>query len=82
MFFVYILCCADSTYYIGSTNDLERRLHAHNYLKTGAHYTKIRRPVGIVYFEQMETLRDAKRREIALKKLSRTQKEHLVAGGV
>jgi predicted GIY-YIG superfamily endonuclease len=35
MYFVYILTCADTTLYVGSTNDMEKRLHAHNHLKSG-----------------------------------------------
>ncbi len=73
-FFVYILKCNDDTLYVGSTNDLHRRLHQHNNLKSGAHYTKIRRPVELVYFEKLKTLRESKQREHALKKLSRKEK--------
>jgi putative endonuclease len=78
MFYVYILECADHTYYIGSTNDLERRLHQHNFAKSGAHYTKIRRPVGLKYSEEYQTHSEALKREIALKKLTRQQKEKLI----
>ncbi|NDK08338.1 GIY-YIG nuclease family protein [Candidatus Gracilibacteria bacterium] len=76
--FVYILKCSDNTYYCGSTNDIEKRLHEHNNLKSGAHYTKIRRPVEIVYKEQFETLSEARKRECEIKKLSRIQKETLI----
>jgi len=49
--FIYILECADNSYYTGSTNDLERRLWEHqNY--SGANYTKKRLPVKLVYFEE------------------------------
>jgi putative endonuclease len=74
MFYVYILECADGTFYIGSTNDLERRLHSHNHLKSGAHYTKIRRPVAMKYHEAVGSMGDARKRESILKKLSREQK--------
>lgn len=73
-FFVYILHCADNSFYIGSTPDLEKRLHAHNYLKSGAHYTKIRRPVQLIYSENLENLHDARAREAELKRMSRVQK--------
>lgn len=75
---VYILFCADKTLYVGSTNDLDRRLHAHNNLKSGAHYTKIRRPVRLVYSEQFATLSEARRREAELKRLSRAEKLKLI----
>lgn len=78
MFYVYILQCNDNTYYIGSTNDLEKRIHAHNHLKNGAHYTKIRRPVFCVYHEVCESYADARAREAELKRLTRTEKESLI----
>ncbi len=76
---VYILECADGTLYIGSTNDLEKRLHAHNNLKGGAHYTKIRRPVMLKYQEEVGTLGNARKRESELKNLSRAEKLELCA---
>ena len=79
MYFTYILSCADTTLYIGSTNDLEKRLHAHNHLKSGAHYTKIRRPVTLVYKETFETASEAKSREAKLKQLTRAEKLALFA---
>lgn len=77
MFAVYILECADTTYYIGSTSDLDRRLVEHNTSKRGAHYTKIRRPVVLRYSEEVETLGAARKREAVLKKLKREDKEKL-----
>lgn len=77
-FFVYILKCKDDTLYIGSTNDLERRLHQHNNLKSGAHYTKIRRPVELVYSKKLRSLSAARKKENALKKLSRQEKIELI----
>ncbi len=74
MYFVYILECADTTLYTGSTNNLEKRLHQHNNLKRGAHYTKIRRPVVLKYEEHFDTLREAKQREAELKKWTREKK--------
>lgn len=74
MYFVYILECRDQTFYIGSTNNLEKRLHAHNHAKSGAHYTKIRRPVVLKYYEQVETYAKARAREAELKRLSRAEK--------
>lgn len=76
----YILKCADSTLYCGSTNDLEKRLKQHNESKSGAHYTKIRRPVAVVYVEDCETLGAARTREAEIKRLTRKQKLGLIHG--
>jgi putative endonuclease len=76
---VYILECADGTLYVGSTNNLERRLMQHNTSKHGAHYTKIRRPVVLRYTEECSTLGTARSREAAIKKLRREQKMALCA---
>ena len=78
MGYVYILECADGTLYIGSTTNLERRLHEHNTAKNGAHYTKIRRPVLLRYSEEFSTLGEARSREAALKRLTRAQKQALL----
>ena len=78
MYFVYILQCADDSLYVGSTNDLQKRLRAHNSLKSGAHYTKIRRPVVLKYSETFETFGDARKREGELKRLKRSEKLRLV----
>ena len=51
-YYVYILECADKSFYVGCTNNLEKRLLQHNGSKSGAHYTKIRRPVKLVYSEK------------------------------
>lgn len=77
-FFVYILKCSDQTFYIGSTNDLEKRLHQHNNLKSGAHYTKIRRPVKLIYQEEHLNLSAARKRENILKQLTRAEKISLL----
>lgn len=74
MYFVYILECADLTLYIGSTNNIEKRITAHNSSKTGAKYTKARRPVILKYSESFETKSDALKREHELKKLTRQEK--------
>lgn len=76
-FFLYILRCADDTYYVGRTNNLTRRLHAHNHLKSGARYTKMRRPVTIVYSEEHPTLSAVLKREWQVKQLTRQEKEKL-----
>ncbi|HLD01778.1 MAG TPA: GIY-YIG nuclease family protein [Patescibacteria group bacterium] len=76
-FFVYILQCSDATYYIGSTNNIVRRLKEHNTSQKGAHYTKLRRPVFIVYSEKHATLLEARRRELEIKRWERKRKETL-----
>lgn len=77
MGYVYIVECADGTLYIGSTTDIERRIHEHNTAKNGAHYTKIRRPVVLRYSEECTTLGEARSREAALKRLTRLEKQAL-----
>ncbi len=76
-FYIYILRCSDDTYYTGCTSDIERRVRQHNQAKNGAHYTKIRRPVELIYSEQYETLALARKREAAIKKWNRERKERL-----
>ncbi len=77
--FVYILRCADNTLYIGRTSDLQKRLKKHNgEIAGGAKYTRSRRPVSLVFFEEFGTLSEALKREYALKQLSRKQKEELI----
>lgn len=77
MNYTYILKCADGTYYTGWTNDLEKRLAAHN-AGTGAKYTKARRPVELVYYEEAETKEQAMSREWHIKHLTRAEKEKLI----
>jgi DNA-3-methyladenine glycosylase II len=76
----YIVRCADGTLYTGWTNDLARRVQAHNG-GTGAKYTRSRLPVQLVYFEEYEDRGEARRREYAIKQLSRREKERLIGGG-
>lgn len=76
-FFVYILQCSDGTYYVGCTNNLEKRFKQHNESKWGAHYTKIRRPVSLKYSEQFSTLLEARRKEREIKGWRRDKKESL-----
>ncbi len=75
----YILRCSDGTLYTGWTNDIEKRLAAHND-GSGAKYTRGRRPVELVYYEEFATKQEAMRREVAIKKLSRAEKMKLVSG--
>ncbi len=75
--YVYILRCADGTYYTGWTNDPDRRLAAHNAGK-GAKYTRSRLPVERVYCEACGSKGEALSREIQIKNLSRQEKEALI----
>jgi putative endonuclease len=75
----YLLACADGTLYCGVTNDVERRVAAHN-AGRGARYTSGRRPVQLVWSQAFATQGDALRREIAVKRLSKAGKLRLAAG--
>ena len=76
--YTYIVECADGTLYCGWTNDLEKRIKAHNEGK-GAKYTKPRLPVKLVYYEEFETKEEAMSREWNIKQLSRMQKMKLIS---
>lgn len=77
MNYTYILRCGDGSLYTGWTNHLTKRVADHN-AGRGAKYTKAHLPVGLVYYEIFETKEDAMKRECAIKKLSRPQKERLI----
>ena len=81
MYYVYLLRCADGTLYTGFTNDLARRLTAHN-AGRGAKYTRGRRPVELVYWESFSNKSSALRREYAIKQLPRRQKLTLIQSSV
>ena len=74
--FAYILLCADGSYYCGWTNDVAKRLAAHN-AGRGSRYTRNRRPVRPVHLEAFDTREEAMSREWHLKRLSHAQKEAL-----
>ena len=80
MNYTYIVKCRDNTYYPGWTKDLDRRRTAHN-SGTGAKYTRSRRPVCLVYYEAYGTKEEAMRREREIKRMSRKEKEKLIADG-
>lgn len=75
--YMYIVQCADGTLYTGWTNDLEKRIAAHN-AGTGAKYTKSRRPVTLVYYEQFASKQEAMSREYQIKRLTRAEKLSLI----
>lgn len=76
-YYVYMLRCKDNSLYTGITNDLEKRLEAHNSGK-GAKYTRSHRPVTLAYSEKLPDRSSALRREAEIKKLTRQQKEELI----
>lgn len=80
-YFVYIVVCADQSLYVGCTNNLEKRLRQHNNSQFGAHYTKSRRPVKLVYSESFDTLVEARHREIEIKGWRREKKLNLIKFG-
>lgn len=82
--FVYMLECADGSYYTGYATDLEKRLAEHNGVGNtpakralGARYTRGRRPVRLVYQEVHATRSEALKREYAIKRLKRREKDTL-----
>ncbi len=75
--FVYMVECADQTLYTGWTTDVERRLAAHN-AGRGARYTRERRPVRLVYVEEVADRRAALKRELKIKRMRRSQKLQLI----
>lgn len=78
MYFLYILQCADSTFYTGITTDLKRRVAEHNGQgNSGAKYTSGRRPVSLVYVKKFENRSLALREEARVKKLRRESKLEL-----
>jgi len=79
MFFLYILLCRGGSFYCGSTNDIENRLKEHA-SGEAALWTRMRRPVRLVYYEKYASLVDARHREKQLKGWTREKKLNLVTG--
>ena len=77
--YVYMLLCGDGTLYTGMTDDVPRRLRAHQ-LGRGAKYTRGRGPLTLVYTQEQPSRSAALRREHQIKQLSRAQKDALRAG--
>lgn len=77
--YMYILQCADSSYYTGSTNNLEKRLTQH-VAGEGANYTKKRLPVILIYYEEYNRIDEAFYREKQVQGWSRRKKEALING--
>lgn len=74
---LYILKCSDDTYYTGIAVDIEKRLNEHNTSEKGAKYTRYRRPVTLMYSETCTDKSTALKRELAIKRMKRSQKEAL-----
>lgn len=77
IWFLYVLQCQDDTFYTGITNNLEKRMKAHNDGK-GAKYTRTRRPVTLLYYEKCSDRSAALIREAAVKAMPRKKKESFV----
>ena len=75
---VYIVECADGTYYTGITTDTKRRLLEHNFSLKSAKYTRSRRPVKLVYEEESQSRSTASKREYQIKKMKRKDKAVLI----
>lgn len=78
MWQVYILKCADRTFYTGITADLKRRLKEHNSSVLGAKYTRGRRPVKLVYSRKLKNKSLAAKEEWRIKKMTRLEKRKLI----
>ena len=75
--YCYIVECVDGTYYTGWAVNPEKRVIVHNKGR-GARYTRTRRPVKLVYIEELPDRTSAMKREIAIKKMERERKEKLI----
>ena len=75
--FAYMVECRDKSLYCGWTNDLKKRVAAHN-AGSGAKYTRTRRPVRLVYYEEFDTKEEAMSREWHLKRLTHKEKAALI----
>ncbi len=74
---LYILKCSDNTYYTGIAIDVEKRLSEHNSSDKGAKYTRSRRPLTLMYQESCNDKSSALKRELAIKRMKRSNKEAL-----
>lgn len=79
MYFVYILRCIDGSYYIGSTNNVAKRVKEHLDGK-GGRYTRSHKPEKLIYKEELATKSEALKREAQLKKWPKAKKKILIKG--
>lgn len=78
--YIYIVKCADSSYYTGITTDVQRRIQEHNSSPKSARYTRSRRPVQLVWTKEVKDRSEASKEEYRIKQLSRKDKEKLIQG--
>lgn len=78
MYYLYILECSDKTLYTWITTDLNRRIEEHNSSDLWAKYTKVRRPVKLVYSDIFENRSLASKEELRIKKLKKSDKLNLI----
>jgi len=78
MWYVYIVRCKDGSLYTGITTELERRVDEHNNSPKAAKYTRVRRPVELVYSVEVADKSEASKEEYRIKKLSREEKLKLI----
>jgi predicted GIY-YIG superfamily endonuclease len=81
-YYVYILECADGSYYTGSASDLDRRVMEHQQGITASSYTFRRRPVNLAWSEEVATYNEALLHEHQIKGWSRAKKEALIRGNL
>ena len=81
VYYVYILRSSDTSFYVGSTTNLEDRILAHN-AGRGSAYTSTRRPVRLMYMEHFKTEAEAVKRERQLKRWSAAKKRSLISGDI
>ncbi len=82
MYYLYILKCADGTFYTGITTELVRRVWEHNFSQRGAKYTAARRPARLVFSRAFANRSRATRAEARLKRLSRAGKKSVINGKI
>ena len=83
MYYLYFVRCCDNSLYCGQTNNLKRRIKEHNFINSkSAQYTKLRRPVSLVYHEEYQTLKEVLKRERQVKKWPKARKEELIIKGL
>ena len=77
-YYVYMLECCDNALYTGIAKDVHKRLKEHNTSEKAAKYTRARRPLKLVYTQELPTRSEALKREYAIKKLKREEKLRLI----
>jgi putative endonuclease len=77
-YFVYIVRCADNTFYTGITTDINRRIDEHNGKDKGAKYTRMRQPIKLMYATEFPDRSTASKEECRIKKMTHKQKEILI----